>query len=177
MKSVVLGALLVGSCVFPQVVPEASGEFHPTGSIQRGALGASFDGARIVSPNITLSRRTDGSWGGRFALAGSGDAQALDVSVAEHEVRGVDFVMVRERDGAKTTISGAFKGKTFRFELSPALLSVHTTRFSGDYAGREQLGDGSVRYGPRGELSLTGEAAAETIAWPQLGFALVAAFY
>lgn len=175
---VVVGAVAMAGCaaLFPQVVPEAQGEFKPTGSIQMKSYGASFDGARVISPSITLSRRTDGSWGGRFALAGSGDPQAIDVSVTPTSARGVDFVMVREEPKpGVTVISGKFKNSAFRFELSSEAVNVHTTRVGADMSGRVVQADGSVAYG---NLVLTGDATKlDELAWPQLGFALVAAFY
>lgn len=161
------------------MVPEAQGEFKPTGAIQLKSFGASFDGARVISPSITLSRRTDGSWGGRFALAGSGDPQAIDVSVTPTAARGVDFVMVRdEPKPGLTVISGTFKRSNFRFELSRDAFNVHTTRVGFELGGRNEQSDGSVTYGPDGRLLLTGDAAKlDELAWPQLGFALIAAFY
>ena len=174
-------ALMVMSCssLIPQVVPEAKGEFKATGAVQLGALGASFDSARVVSPSITLSRRTDGSWGGRFAQAGSGDSQAIDVSVSESAARGVDFVMTRESpEPGHTVLVGAFRGKNFRFELTKDGLSAHTTRHSADYFGRRELPDGSAQFGDMGSLLLKGEAAkTDSFAWPQMAFALLAAFY
>ena len=174
---VVFGAGCAG--MFPQVVPEAQGEFKATGAVQLKSFGASFDSARVISPSITLSRRTDGSWGGRFALAGSGDAQAIDVTVTKDSARGVDFVMIREEPKpGVTVISGRFKQKNFRFELSEDTFSAHTTRSGFDFGSRQVNADGSVSYGPVGNLLLTGDAAKlDPFAWPQLGFALVAAFY
>jgi hypothetical protein len=166
-------------CVLPELVPEAKGEFVATGSVQRGTFGASFDKARVVSPSVTLSRRTDGSWGGRFALAGSGDPVGIDVSVTDTTARGVDFVMRKETpEPGKTIISGAFKNRSFHFEISKDAIVIHTFRHSAAYYGRVERGDGSAVYGQEGAMVLTGDAAViDPVAWPQLGFALFAAYY
>jgi hypothetical protein len=178
MKALLLGAMLVGSCVLPQVVPEARGEFTATGTIARGELKSGFDASRVVSPNLELARRTDGSWGGRFSQAGSGLTQALDVSVEGDVVRGVDFLMRRERAGERTIITGTFKAKSFRFELWKDGFSAHTTRYSADFAGRQAQPDGSIRFGDEGALVMSGTATAlDPVAWPQLAFALFGAFY
>lgn len=178
MKPLVLLGLLAGTCVLPQVVPEARGEFHPTGAIARGELKSTFDGARVVSPNLELARRTDGSWGGRFSQAGSGLTQAIDVSVERDVVRGVDFLMRRERQGERTVITGTFKAKSFRFELWKDGFSAHTARYSADFGGRQAQPDGSIRFGDEGSLVMSGDAVAlDPVAWPQLGFALFGAFY
>lgn len=181
--------VFVSSCTLPALIPEESVEFKATGTLQRGNRGASFDESRVMSPNIRLSRRTDGSWGGRFALAGSGNSIPIDVSVTDHAIRGIGLVLLREEmtDGS-VVITGTFDQKAsgglggdrknFRFELAPQRAVIHTTRSDFDLESRSKRADGSVLYGEGDGLILTGDATKlEPLVWPQMGLALFAAFY
>lgn len=180
--------VFISSCTLPAVVPEASTEFKATGTLQRGNRGASFDESRVVSPNIRLSKRADGSWGGRFALAGSGDSIPLDVSVTDKAIRGIGLVLLREdRSDGSVVITGSFDQrasgglggdkKNFRFELAPERAVIHTTRSDFDLESRSQRADGSVLYGEGDGLVLTGDAVKLPMVWPHMALALFAAFY
>ena len=184
-----IASLVLSSCTLPAVAPEAATEFKATGTIQRGNRGASFDASRVVSPNITVSKRSDGSWAGHFAVAGSGASIPIDVSITDKAVRGIGLVLLREELGdGHVVISGSFdqrasgglggERKNFRFELSPDRAIIHTTRSEFELETRSERPDGSTLYGQGDGLILTGEAARlEPLAWPQMALALFAAFY
>jgi len=154
----------------PQVVPEAKGDFEATGSIQLRSFGATFDKYRVRSPSANLAVRTDGSWAG--VLSG----RAIDVSVDETTLRGVDLVLSRsESTPDNTVITGQFEGKMLRFEFDAKGARIRTPRFSNTYYGRFPK-EGALNYGQGGEVTLKGEAASATPPWPQFALALVAAF-
>lgn len=155
---------------FPQVVPEAASEFTPTGEISLRSFGASFDKYRIRSPVSNLTVRTDGSWAG--TLSGT----AIDVSVDENTVRGVDFILSRvDSVPGHVVITGQFRGKMLRFEFDDKLAMIRTPKFSNTYRGYSTR-DGVTKYGPGGDMKLKGEAGMVAPPWPQFGLALVAAF-
>lgn len=170
--------LVVLGCASAPVVPEAGppAAFKATGSVQRGAFGASFDAGHIVNPNLTLSRHADGSWSGAFARSGSGTTIPLDVSVTKEAIRGIGFVLVASRPApGKVVYEGAFDGKRFTFELTPDGLTVKTPGYQGAFQGSLVPGDPPRFEG--GGLILTGEATdLANPTWPRLALALVAAF-
>jgi len=163
--------ILVASCTFPQVVPEAlSEEYKPTGEVKMYDRGVTFDAVRVRSPYANLSKRTDGSWGGVLVR------QPVDVTVTDTTVRGVNFVLTREESTAgRLVITGQFQGKIYRFEFEQDIARIRAPRQSLDFQTRWPIPNG-IAYGPMKSLSLTGDAAAENPPWPQLAFALVAMF-
>lgn len=171
-------ALALSGCAGAPVMPEALEPYRPTGSVQRGAQGASFNRARVLNPSMSLARHLDGSWTGWFALAGTGTTVPLDVSVTPDAIRGVGFVLVRLTPApGRTVYEGTFNGKRFHFELSAEAVAVKTAGLEGTYAGPVREGD-TLTFHAGSDLTLTGEATAVAAPpWPQLALALVAAFY
>lgn len=173
MRHLLIGIILavVTGCTFPTVVPEAqSAEYVPLGEVMYRERSCSFDAVRVRGPGANLAKRTDGSWGGTLV------DRAMDVSVDEARVKGVEFSMTREssRPG-HTIITGQFQGRIYRFELSENQAIVRTPTTSLTFSGRV-VGEKTVKFGPMQELELRGEAGAEAPPWPQVGFALMAAF-
>ncbi len=155
---------------FPKVVPEALSDFSPTGEISLRSFGASFDKYRIRNPVANLAVRTDGSWAG--TLSGT----AIDVSVDENTVRGVDFILSRvDSKPGHIVITGQFRGKMLRFEFDDKVALIRTPKFSNTYHGYASQ-NGVIMYGPGGDVRLKGEAGLPVPPWPQFGLALVAAF-
>ncbi len=179
VKMSLFASLFMGTaCASAPLVPEAQGEFRPTGVIQRGAHGASFNASRVVSPNISLAKHADGSWSGQFALAGNGTTVPLDVSVSESAIRGVGFVLTRSTPSPGLTVfDGLFDQKRFHFEVSHDAFTIHTTRYTAAYGTPRAEGD-QLFFGENKELILQGAATDVTAPqWPEMGLALVAAFY
>jgi hypothetical protein len=174
MRSSLLVALFVtlGGCTFPTVVPEAtSTEYKPTGEVQAYSQNATFDDVRVRGVRVNLAKRTDGSWGGTVA------DRAVDVSVDEGHIRGVDFVVSREETvGSHNVITGQFQGRIFRFEWDENQALIRTGQKSLTYPGRV-VSERATKYGPRAEFELRGDAGLERAPWPQIAFALIGAFY
>ncbi len=174
MRSLLLATLFVtlGGCNLPTVVPEAtSTEYKPTGEVQAYDQSASFDAVRVRGVKVNLSKRTDGSWGGTVA------DRPVDVSVDEGHVRGVDFIVSREEtNGSHNVITGQFQGRTLRFEWDENQAIIRTGSKSLTYPGRV-VAERVTKYGPRAEFELRGDAGLERAPWPQIAFALIAAFY
>jgi hypothetical protein len=165
-------ALFAAGCDLPTVVPEAqASEYVPVGEVMFRDRGASFDAVRVRSPKCNLAKRTDGSWGGTFA------DRPMDVTVTETTIRGVEFMLTREDSKpGHVVITGQFQGRIYRFELDENQALVRTASTSLTFPGRI-IGESVVKYGPMQNLELRGEAGLENAPWPQLGFALMAAFY
>ncbi len=165
---VVVAVVALSSCNFPTVLPQAlNTEFKPTGEVLIYDRTVGFDEVRVRSPRMNLAKRTDGSWGGTF------NERAIDVSVTDSHVRGVDFTLSRELEGAKTIIIGQFQGKIYRFELDDKQALIRGPTQSMTYPGR-QVTPQQTTYGQLGNLQLRGEAGSENPPWPQIGFALMA---
>jgi len=131
---------------------------------------ASFDDVRVRAPNCNLTKRTDGSWGGTMR------DRALDVSVTETDIRGVDLRVTRaESETGRLVISGQFLGMIQRFEIDQDRVLVRTQAKSQNLGGRV-VSEQGAKYGPFKELELRGVAGAEKAPWPQIAFALIAAF-
>jgi hypothetical protein len=172
MHRLALAAVVLSACTLPEVVPDAlKAEYAPTGEVSFSSHGATFDQVRVRNPHSNLAKRTDESWGGTL-----GD-RAIDVSVTNDAIRGVNFKFTREEPSpGKTIITGQFESKIYRFELSPEQALVRSPSMSFTFPGRTEK-DGQVFYGPRNDLTLKGEAGHPNPPWPQIAFALVAAFY
>lgn len=163
----ILALSFFAGCVTAQPLPETETEFVPTGEILLGSKGAAFDAVRVRKPNVNLTKRSDGSWGG--VLAGTG----IDVSVTPKRVTGVGITLVLEESGGEkgTVITGQWQGKTVRFEIGPEQALIRTGTFSTTLTR-----SGPNTFGARGELELKGEAGLPEPPWPQMGLALLAAF-
>jgi hypothetical protein len=167
MRLPLFAALLLVGCKTAEPVPEAlSDKFTATGEIAYQGVGASFDQNRVVGPLVNLTRRTDGSWGGRLR------DEPMDVSVYAARVTGVNFTMAWEpsADGG-TAITGQWNGGIMRFETSGDTLLIRTPRHSLTMNRHD-----ASSFGPFGELVLKGEAGLKTPPMPQFGFAMMAAF-
>ena len=167
--SLIVAAVALSSCNFPTVMPEAlNTEFKPTGETLIYNRTVSFDAYRVRSPKCNLSKRTDGSWGGTLA------DRAIDVSVTDTRISGVDFMMTREKsEGNKLVITGQFQSRMFRFELDDKQAMIRAPNASVTLPGRE-VTPTQTTYGPLGNLQLRGEAGSENPPWPQIAFAFVA---
>lgn len=163
--------LALSGCVLPQVLPEAKNtEFVPKGEVRLHDRGASFDDVRVRSPLMNLSKLTDGSWAGTF------DGQAIDVSVEGDTIRGVNIMLSRaESSPGKFVVTGQFIGLIYRFELDSDKALVRAPNNSYTLNGR-LISENRTVYGPTQELTLIGQAGAESPPWPQFAFAMIAAF-
>ena len=166
MKFTVLFALLTG-CATMAPLPETQTEFVPTGEITLSSMGAAFDSVRVRKPNVNLTKRADGSWGGVLGTSG------IDVSVTPKRVTGVGLTLVLEESGGEkgTIITGQWQGNIVRFEFGPDQALIRTSKFNATMARSSP-----TTFGPRGELQLKGEAALAEPPWPQFALALLAAF-
>jgi hypothetical protein len=168
-RSLILcGALLFTGCaLFPQPLPETNTDFVPTGEISMRSSGAAFDAVRVRKPNVNLSKRTDGSWGGVM------NGQAIDVSVTPDKISGVNLTLKLEESGGPkgTVITGQFQGKIVRFEIGPETALIRTPAHSVTLTRSSPN-----TFGGRGELEFKGDAALAEPPWPQFALAMMAAF-
>ncbi len=158
---------LISGCATAPPLPETLTEFVPTGEIVIGSMGASFDSVRVRKPNVNLTKRADGSWGGVIGNTG------IDVSVTSKRVTGVGLTLVLEESGGEkgTIITGQWKGSILRFEITAEQALIRTPTFS------TTLSRSSPNtFGSRGELVFKGEAALAEPPWPQFALAMLAAF-
>jgi hypothetical protein len=167
-RRTLLLALACSACATTPAAPEP--DYKPTGGVVTYNRTATFDATHVRSVSCNMRMREDGSWGGSLGDRG------LDVAVTDVTVKGVDLFINREESRpGKTIITAQFKGLLYRFELQGERALVRTPTVSLSYGGRV-LGDNVARYGPMGEFELTGEASKENPPWPQIAFALLAAF-
>lgn len=173
MKRSIVGlvVVLLSGCVLPQTVPEAMNtEFVAKGEVRVRGRSASFDAVRVRNAVINISKRTDGSWGGTF------DSRPVDVSVTDDTIRGVELLISRKDSTAdKTIITGQFQGRIYRFELDANQALVRTPNMSMTFPGRV-VAEGQTSFGASQDFVLVGEAGKESPPWPQIAFALMAAF-
>ena len=173
MRPLALLCAALTGCATMQPLPETLTEYKPTGEITLQRLGASFDSVRVRNPNVNLTKRADGSWGGTFGGAGTVGTVGIDVSVTPKRVTGVGILLVLEESGGEkgTIITGQWRGDMVRFEFGPEKALIRTSRYSSTL---DRSGPNS--FGARGELELKGEAALPEPPWPQFALALLAAF-
>lgn len=168
--SATLALALDGCALMPKTVPEANTEFKPSGEVVIRGRTAGFDAVRVRAVNCNLAKRTDGSWGGTF------QERAVDVSVSDTHIRGVDVILTRqESQKGHLVITGNFNGKMARFEVEGDKVLVRTAVTNRNLTGRTDEG-AVVKYGPFQELELRGEAGIESPPWPQIAFALLSVF-
>ncbi len=163
--------LAVSACALPQTVPDAlKPEYVPLGEVRLHDRSCSFDAVRVRNVHTNLSQRTDGSWGGVLL------DRAVDVSVTEDTVRGVDVLLSRkESTEGHLVITGQFRGGIYRFELTDDLALIRTPTNSVTLHGRV-IGEKEVSWGKGAVLRVFGKAGDENPPWPQIAFAMLATF-
>ena len=171
MRKLLVVTMALAGCALPQTVPEAlSTEYTPSGHVQLFNRGASFDAVRVRSPQANISKRTDGTWAGTLRET------FIDVSVTDTHVRGANILLTRgDSTAGHYVVTGQVNGRIVRFELDQDQALIRTTTFSTTLTPRTLQADAAA-YGPRSELQLRGQAALIDPPWPQMAFALVAAF-
>ncbi len=168
MRQLALVLVVLTGCASMQPLPETQTEYVPTGEINLGAMGASFDSVRVRKANVNLTKRADGSWGG--VLGGVG----IDVSVTPKRLSGVNLMLVLEEAGSESTpvvITGQWQGKIVRFEIDNERALIRTPSMSVTLAR-----SGPTTFGGKGELEFKGDAALAEPPWPQFALAMLAAF-
>jgi len=167
-------AFLLSSCAAllgAPVVPEAKGDYNPTGEIQFMDRGATFDGCRVRNPHVSFTKKTDGSWGGTIVDPGN-ITQALDLNVTPKRISGVDLTLTLDsQDDQNTVIVGQYQGRILRFEFHPDVVQIRTSSQSFTFHKHDD-----TTWGPKGELLLKGEAGKAPQPWPQIALAMLAAF-
>ena len=154
-----------------ETVPEAKGDYNPTGEISFLDRGATFDGCRVRNPHLNLTKKVDGSWGGTIIDPGN-ITQAIDVSVTPKKISGVDIVLTLEsQDEQNTVVVGQWQGRILRFEFHPDVVSIRTDTQSYTLHKHDENS-----WGAKGELILKGEAGKPLKPWPQIALAMLAAF-
>jgi hypothetical protein len=142
-----------------------AGDFHATGEVKCKYNGASFSATQVVGPKINVAQRPDGSWGGLI------EQEPLDANWVNGKLKGGQpLKMAVQKTGDTLTITGQWRERLFRFEVSPSLLRVRTDTRSLDY---RRSPDGA--YGPYSDVHLVGDALAIPES-PAFAMALVAAF-
>jgi hypothetical protein len=175
MRTVLVSlAFLCSSCAAllgAPVVPEAKGDYNPSGEVQFMDHGATFDGCRVRNPHVSFTKKTDGSWGGTIVDPGN-ITQALDLTVTPKKISGVDIVLTLEnQDDQNTVIVGQYQGRILRFEFHPDVVQIRTSSQSFTFHKHDDQ-----TWGPKGELLLKGEAGKAPQPWPQIALAMLAAF-
>jgi opacity protein-like surface antigen len=158
--------------------------FEPTGEVRLlgyGSVGtgASFDDTRVVGPNVNLTRREDGTWGGDLA------GQNVDLHFqGENRLMGPNVnITYSTRDGT-TLVEGLFYGRRVRVEMGKKKLQGRLGACSLDLSRRNVqtfFGDVGCSNPQRGlgtagkaTLTLLGVAASANPPLPQLALALFA---
>jgi hypothetical protein len=166
-------ALACGACATTPAAPEP--EYKPTGEIVSTWGTASFDEGHVRGPSCNLKRREDGTWGGTLGVRLTGN-RAVDVTVDDATIRGVDFLVSREESRPGHAVyTGTVQGFMYRFELDSDRALVRTPNFNQNFDGRT-LSEKQATYGSAYSLQLRGDASLENPPWPQLALALIAAF-
>lgn len=143
-----------------------SNEFHAAGEIHCRFSGASFNAHEVRGPKISVSQRPDGTWGGLIETSPLDATFYPDGSFKG----GMALRMKVVKADNVLTITGQWRGRIFRFEVSPTQLMVRTDTRSMDFP---LTNPGT--YGGFGEVQFTGDAA-KAPATPEFALALVAAF-
>ncbi len=154
-----------------EVVPEAKGDYNPTGEIAFFDRGSTFDAVRVRNPHVSFTKKVDGSWGGTIVDPGN-ITQALDLTVTPKKISGVDLVLTLEsQDDQNTVIVGQYQGRILRFEFHPDVVLIRTSTQSLTFHKHDEN-----TWGPKGELLLKGDAGKSPQPWPQIALAMLAAF-
>ena len=160
-------ALMLCSCLRGPASTTASAEddFTPTGEVQFRQRSAAFNDTRVVGPNVNLSQRADGSWGGRML------GEPVDVNQYVDSIGGVGFNLTMHPSPEGQVVTGQWHGEIIRIELHETTVMVRT--------GKESFtlpSYGRGRYGSEGQFRLSGQAALASPPFPQFAFAMVGAF-
>lgn len=139
--------------------------FEPTGGVQYLARGATFSSTRVVGPNVNLTKRSDGSWGGRLL------DQPVDVNQYQNRITGADFTLEAEATPTGQLVTGQFQGQSIRFEIGKSMIRVRVGRESFTLGAH-----GPGHYGAAGEFELSRDAAQAVPPFPQVAFAMIGAF-
>lgn len=159
--------------VFPARVAEANKPFVPTGEVKRYGGAATFDAVRVRGPGVEMTKRTDGSWGGRL------QAWEFEVSVNGKTISGVElqnrravtqgqFTMANSGDEQDVVVDGIIDHYQYHFEVHPDRVVL------GKGPQQRVLGrnpDGT--YGPEHNVVMSGDAGGGLPPWPQIAFAMI----
>jgi hypothetical protein len=159
-------------------IPELSsdsmfmGDFRSTGEVALSGRiplvstnpgGASFNRERVVGVQVDVSKRNDGTWGGRI--------NGAPVSINEAGTRitgsGVDINIKRNEN--EWVIGGYWINESIRIVLNDQEIRAQTP---GRSFALKKIADGL--YGEEGQLRFLGEAALPDPPMPQLAVALLA---
>jgi hypothetical protein len=151
-------------------VGEVQSEFIKTGevivSLGRQNGSAAFDANRVVGPQVNLSRRSDGSWGGQL------NGEFYSFTLSPGRLSSANFVLNYEETASGLTMKGHIQGRMFRFEVDNEQLLMHT----GDGRALTLPRMSDELFGSDGKVRLEGEAGSQNPPMPQLAFALLSAF-
>ena len=169
MRSVLIlsGALAVAflGCATSSGSTATSADAPLTGEIKCAFSGSSFGPTRVVGPKVNMTQRSDGTWGGTM-----GD-QPIDADYKNGKLSGgPNLTLVISKVGDKTVITGQFKNRILRYEISEAGLMIRTDVRSVDYP---KSSPGT--YGYAGEVKFLGEAEKAPLT-PAFALAVASAF-
>jgi hypothetical protein len=159
--------------VLPPRVPEASRPFEPTGSVKRIGGVATFDAVRVRGPGVEMTKRTDGSWGGRV------QAWEIEASVSGNTIAGVEtralrpvsqstFTMHNSGDEQDMVVDGILDHYEYHFEVHPDRVVI-----GAGARKRVLMKNDDNTYGPNHNVSLGGDAGGGLPPWPQIAFAML----
>lgn len=103
-------------------------DFHPLGRIDFRGFSAAFSEDRVVGPNVSLSRRNDGSWTGRIRDS------VIDVNVRTDGVRGSGLLASWEESATGVTVHSECYGQILHLEVNDQIMKLRTS------SGARELG-------------------------------------
>jgi len=113
--------LLLGACATAAPLSGAApAPFEATGGFAYRGSGASFSGDRVVSPDIEVSKRSDGSWAGRIG------GEVFDVNVRNSGMRGASTLVTWDETPTGVIIDGMLNGVVMHFEVDDKRVLVRT---------------------------------------------------
>ncbi len=145
--------------------------FTPTGGITvASGNGARFNANQVVGPKVSLSQRSDGSWGGWIRTAGISNTP-IDATFQGGQFVGANIRLSISRDSGQTTIVGSVNDRIVRFEVTATEVRVRTGARSETYVKLAGPGE----YGGPQSLTLEGEAQ-QAPPTPAFALAMLGAF-
>jgi len=84
--------------------------FEPTGEIFTRLSHVKFDDRQVIGPRVSMSRRSDGTWGGWLR------GRPLDFSVTETAIQGVNLSLTIERTQDYLVLRGYYEGQPIHVE-------------------------------------------------------------